>query len=127
MLAVVFIVAAILGGGGDGNSVDSAAPPVSGSEPPNRTRRPPARSRRPSSAIPAFATKNTTRVGGDDAAANAAGAALAVFPSTDDAQRPAAVTLVDEADARGRDRRLGADGGAGAGADPDLRRATRCR
>ena len=46
---------------------------------------------------PAFATKNTTRVGGGDPAANAAGVALAVFPATDDAQRPAAVTLVDEA------------------------------
>ena len=32
---------------------------------------------------PAFATNNTTRVGGADPAANAAGVALAAFPSTD--------------------------------------------
>jgi hypothetical protein len=96
VLAVVFILAAILGGGG-GDSVDSAAPPVSGSEPAERDREAASQSTT-QLGYPAFATKNTTRVGGDDAAANAAGAALAVFPSTDDAQRPAAVTLVDEAE-----------------------------
>jgi hypothetical protein len=47
---------------------------------------------------PSFATNNTTRVGGSDPATTAAGVALAVFPSTTPAQRPAAVTLVDEAD-----------------------------
>ena len=47
---------------------------------------------------PAFATGNTTRVGGADAAANAAAIALAVFPSTTPRQRPAAVTLVNEDD-----------------------------
>jgi hypothetical protein len=47
---------------------------------------------------PAFATSNTTRVGGSDPAANAAGIALAVFPSTTPSQRPAAVTLVGEDD-----------------------------
>jgi len=93
----VFLVAAILGGGNSRNSVDGAAPLVRGDQ------------TRPDSAIgvgepteelgyPAFATKNTTRVGGGDPAADAAGAALAVFPATDEAQRPAAVTLVDEAD-----------------------------
>lgn len=49
-------------------------------------------------AFPAFATNNTTRIGGPDPVANAAGVALAVFPSTTDAQRPAAVTLVGEED-----------------------------
>jgi len=49
-------------------------------------------------AFPAFATNNTTRIGGPDPVANAAGVALAVFPSTSDAQRPAAVTLVGEED-----------------------------
>jgi hypothetical protein len=44
--------------------------------------------------FPAFATKNTTRVGGADAATNAAGAALAVFPGGE--QRPEAVALVPE-------------------------------
>jgi hypothetical protein len=98
VLAVVFILAAILGGGGGGNSVHSAAPPVSGSEPAEREQPPSGSQSTTQLGYPAFATKNTTRVGGDDAAANAAGAALAVFPSTDDAQRPAAVTLVDEAE-----------------------------
>ena len=75
---------------------------------------------------PAFATNNTTRVGGSDPAANAAGVALAVFPSTTAAQRPAAVTLVDEDDWAGRDRRRGPDGRPGAGAGPDLRRRRAC-
>jgi hypothetical protein len=97
VLAIVFILAAILGGGGDGKSVDSAAPPVSGSEPSEQNQAPAGSQSTTQLGYPAFATKNTTRVGGEDAAANAAGAALAVFPSTDDAQRPAAVTLVDEA------------------------------
>jgi hypothetical protein len=60
---------------------------------------------RPSNAtdlgFPAFATKNTTRVGGSGAAANAAGAALATFPSTVPDDSPAAVTLVPNGDWRG--------------------------
>ncbi len=48
--------------------------------------------------FPEFATKNTTRVGGADVIADAAGAALAVFPSTERTQRPQAVTLVDRGD-----------------------------
>jgi hypothetical protein len=48
--------------------------------------------------FPAFATKNTTRVGGNDATANAAGAALATFPSTGGVESPAAVTLVPSSD-----------------------------
>jgi ell wall binding domain 2 (CWB2) len=97
LLAAVFLVAAILGGGNGRNSVDGAAPLVGGdTTQPDRT----TGSEEPTEELgyPAFATKNTTRVGGDDPAADAAGAALAVFPATDEAQRPAAVTLVDEAD-----------------------------
>jgi hypothetical protein len=45
--------------------------------------------------FPAFATKNTTRVAGVDPVADAAGVALAVFPSTGGVEGPAAVTLVD--------------------------------
>ena len=48
--------------------------------------------------FPAFATKNTTRVAGSDPAADAAGVALAVFPSTGGAKRPAAVSLVADDD-----------------------------
>ncbi len=51
--------------------------------------------------FPAFATKNTTRVGGSSAAANAAGAALATFPSTVPDDSPSAVTLVPANDWQG--------------------------
>ncbi len=47
---------------------------------------------------PSTATKNTIRVGGGDAAADAAGVASAVFPGTNDATRPTAVVLVDKSD-----------------------------
>jgi len=48
--------------------------------------------------FPGFATKNTTRVGGSDATANAAGVALATYPSTGGVEGPAAVTLVPSSD-----------------------------
>jgi hypothetical protein len=47
---------------------------------------------------PSFATSNTTRIGGPDPVANAAATALAVFPATDEKQRPVAVTLVGQED-----------------------------
>jgi ell wall binding domain 2 (CWB2) len=50
--------------------------------------------------FPAIATKNTTRVGGADAVADAAGVAQAVFPGTSRASRPGAVTLVPKDDWR---------------------------
>src|SRR3954466_6785669 len=50
--------------------------------------------------FPAIATKKTTRVGGADAVADAAGGAQAVFPGVDSASRPQAVTLVDRSDWR---------------------------
>jgi hypothetical protein len=46
--------------------------------------------------FPASATRNTIRVGGGDAAADAAGVAGAVFPSTGESSRPTAVVLVDQ-------------------------------
>jgi hypothetical protein len=51
--------------------------------------------------FPAFATKNTTRIAGADAVADAAGVALAVYPSTGDVSGPDAVTLVDAGDWQG--------------------------
>src|SRR5436190_21441449 len=48
--------------------------------------------------FPGFATKNTTRVGGADPAADAAGVALAVFSGGAAAERPRAVDLVDSDD-----------------------------
>ena len=94
VLAVVFIVAAILGGS------HHTAPESETPAPVNEEHHPEA----PASQAPAelgypeFATNNTTRVGGPDPASNAAGVALAVFPSTEANQRPDAVTLVDEGD-----------------------------
>lgn len=51
--------------------------------------------------FPAFATKNTTRVAGADAVADAAGVALAVHPATGGIAGPSAVTLVDAGDWQG--------------------------
>ncbi len=95
VVAIVFIVAAILGGGGD-SGVDSAAPPVGGGETTSGGDAPAAERSTTELGYPAFATKNTTRIGGGDPATNAAATALAVFPSTAESQRPAAVTIVDE-------------------------------
>jgi hypothetical protein len=98
-LAVAFIVAAILGGGGgSGESATTTPAPVSArphSQAPSGSQ--------PASELgyPEFATANTTRVGGADPASTAAAVALATYPSTQPAQRPAAVTLVDAADWQG--------------------------
>ncbi|HZK15597.1 MAG TPA: hypothetical protein VFC52_03300, partial [Solirubrobacterales bacterium] len=46
--------------------------------------------------FPTFATRNTTRVGGSEPAANAAAVALATSPPAGESPPPAAVTLVDE-------------------------------
>ncbi len=51
--------------------------------------------------FPAFATRNTTRVGGADAVANAAAVAQAVYPGAAPDSRPGAVTLVDADDFEG--------------------------
>jgi len=51
--------------------------------------------------FPAIATRNTIRVGGADAAGDAAGVANAVFPATSEATRPTAVVLVEEDDWQG--------------------------
>jgi len=48
--------------------------------------------------FPATATKNTTRIGGADATADAAGVSRAVFPATNPATRPQAVALLDSGD-----------------------------
>jgi hypothetical protein len=51
--------------------------------------------------FPIVATKNTTRVAGQDPAADAAGVASALFPSVSSASRPPAVLLVDKGDWQG--------------------------
>jgi hypothetical protein len=48
--------------------------------------------------FPSSATRNTVRVGGSDAAADAAGVAGALFPATGSSDRPTAVALVDADD-----------------------------
>lgn len=100
LLAIAFIVAAILGGGGSsgGGPTVSTPAPIGGGA---RTPAGPAAGTPAQLGYPAFATSNTTRVGGPDPASSAAGVALAAYPSTDATQRPAAVTLVDAADWQG--------------------------
>jgi ell wall binding domain 2 (CWB2) len=98
VVAVVFLVAAVLGGGGNpeqGDSVKTTPAPTT-TEAPVGPETTPAAKAAEELGYPAFATNNTTRIGGADAATTAAGVALAVFPSAAPGQRPAAVTLVDE-------------------------------
>jgi Cell wall binding domain 2 (CWB2) len=94
-LAIVFIVVAIVGSNGDGGdeTARSASPSSSsgGGEPASS-------GSAEALGYPISATSNTTRIGGSDPVSNAAAVSLAVFPSTTAAQRPAAVTLVDEED-----------------------------
>jgi hypothetical protein len=98
-LAVVFIVVAIVwgtsGGEDSGTSKAPAPAPAPAAEKPDEAA---AEETAEALGYPGFATNNTTRIGGSEPAANAAGAALAVFPSTTPAQRPAAVTVVGEED-----------------------------
>jgi len=97
-LAVAFIAVAIVfaSGGEDksGNGVTASAPAASSKS----DGAAPAPQVAEALAFPAFATNNTTRIGGPDPTANAAGVALAVFPSTTPSQQPSAVTLVGEED-----------------------------
>ncbi len=102
LVAIVFLVAAILGGGGSSESSEKAAPVPAQAPPKAEDEKPtPAAEAAEELGYPSFATNNTTRVGGSDPATTAAGVALAVFPSVKPAQRPAAVTLVDEGDWQG--------------------------
>src|SRR4051794_5630172 len=97
-LALVFIVVAIVfsSGGDDRSSGEvTAATPAAGDESGGAGPSPQVAE---ALAFPAFATNNTTRIGGPDPISNAAGVALAVFPSTTAAQQPAAVTLIGEED-----------------------------
>lgn len=103
LIAVVFLVAAVLGGGGSNQpSEQPAAAPAQA--PPEETadeKKTPTAEAAEELGYPSFATNNTTRVGGSDPATTAAGVALAVFPSAKLAQRPDAVTLVDEGEWQG--------------------------
>jgi hypothetical protein len=96
LLAFVFIVAAIVGGTGGGGGETETPAPVS--EAPGTTAQAPASQPPEELGYPAFATANTTRVGGSDPASTAAAVALATYPSTRPSQRPDAVVLVDGSD-----------------------------
>lgn len=97
LLAVVFIVAAILGGGG-ANESEAPSTPAPVGEAPGAPAQAPAAQTSEELGYPAFATANTTRVGGGDPASNAAAVALAAYPAAKPSQRPVAVTLVDAGD-----------------------------
>jgi hypothetical protein len=99
VLAVVFIVAAIVGGGG-GDDNGGPEGPAPASKAPGTSAEAPASQTPEELGYPAVGTANTTRVGGTDAASNAAGVALAVYPASKPSQQPAAVTLVDADDWR---------------------------
>jgi hypothetical protein len=100
VLALGFIVAAIVFGSGGGEEdttspAPTPAPTAAGNA--DSADAPPLQAAE-ELGYPSFATNNTVRIGGSDPAANAAAAALAVFPSTTPEQRPAAVTVVGEED-----------------------------
>jgi hypothetical protein len=101
VVALLFLAVAVLGGsGGSGGGSGSAAPaPAPAAS--DKSAETPASQTAEQLGYPTFATGNTTRVGGSDPATNAAGVALAVFPSTSPSQRPEAVTLVGEDDWQG--------------------------
>lgn len=101
--AIVFLVAAVLGGGGANERTSEPAPAPSAEAPPAK----PEATRTPTAeaaaelGYPSFATNNTTRVGSSDPAEVAAAVSLAVFPAATPAQRPAAVAIVDDGDWQG--------------------------
>jgi putative cell wall-binding protein len=102
VVAVVFLVAAILGGGGSNEMGKPApAPAPMPTEQTREEKQTPSAAAAEELGYPSFATNNTTRIGGSDPATTAAAVALAVFPSTTNAQRPTAVTLADEGDWQG--------------------------
>jgi hypothetical protein len=96
-LVALAVVAGGCGGGDGGDGAPTPSPPVLGEPAPRSEDRDAAAAL----GFPGFATKNTTRVGGADPVANAAGVALAAYPDTSRAGRPAAAVLIDIADWRG--------------------------
>jgi hypothetical protein len=96
LVAVAFILAAVLGGTGGGDEeAENAAPtpaPAAGASEGSGS------ASVEELGYPSFATNNTTRIGSSDPAATAAAVALAVYPARTESQRPEAVTLVGEDD-----------------------------
>ena len=84
LVAIAFIVAAILGssGGGPKSASDSPGPAPAPTSDAGTAPEGAATQAAEQLGYPSFATNNTTRIGGSDPASNAAAVALAVFPST---------------------------------------------
>ena len=99
LLAVIALVLAGCGGGGD-SSGDAAPTPGEGDQAPALGQGGGDEQAATDLGFPAFATRNTTRVGGADPIADAAAVAQAVYPSRDEDTRPEAVALVDSSDWR---------------------------
>jgi putative cell wall-binding protein len=112
-VAIAFIVLAIVAGGGSKKGSGGAAPAVTTTVTSESNAPAPSESEGESSGegseeaasagaeelgYPSFATSNTTRIGGPDPVSNAAATALAVFPGTNEKQRPVAVALVGSED-----------------------------
>ena len=104
MLALSIALAGCGGGGGGGGGGDSASTPSPKEQAekgnPVLGQRGDEEPAGPALGFPVFATKNTTRVGGADPVADAAGVAQAVHPSRSQDTRPDAVVLVDQDDWR---------------------------
>ena len=92
-MLVLLAFAAGCGGGGDQDSADKPRQPVVGKAGDDEKAA-------QDLGFPGFATKNTTRVGGADPVADAAGVAQAIFTARSRDTRPTAVTLVDGKDWR---------------------------
>jgi hypothetical protein len=90
LLAIAAVVAAGVLAGCDLND-DSSRPPSLGAESSDEQAA-------TKLGFPTSATKNTVRVGGGDAATDAAGVARALYPATGGTNRPTAVVLVDQND-----------------------------
>jgi hypothetical protein len=95
VLLAVMAVAAGCGGGDDQASQGRSGTPAQRSASPDTSPQP-----APALGFPAFATSNTTRVGGSDPIAVAAAVATAVFPGRSTDTQPHAVTVVDDTDWR---------------------------
>lgn len=87
LVGVVLACAAVAGCGGGGSKLVSTAPSASGGV---ASRTPQAGQRL---GFPSLATKNTTRVAGTDPVADAAGVALAVYPSSTSSTHPPAAVI----------------------------------
>jgi putative cell wall-binding protein len=99
-LAVPIVAALLLGGcslkdsGQDDSGATPVATPVTGAKSTDKQAA-------EQLGFPLTATRNTTRVSGSDAAADAAGVASALFPASSLETRPPAVVLVDKDDWQG--------------------------